>query len=294
MKTIFDRALLEALIQEKPNAIIVYGDTNTTLAGALAAVKLHIPIIHVEAGIRQKPLTMPEEINRRLTDHSAFISAGLLCCCSQTAADNLAKEGIADCTVVTGDVMYDVFKRMQSRFTPEETAEKFGVEPDSFILVTLHRDFNVDSQETLSPLLHGIRDMADGTNKKILFPVHPRTRKMMEKFDLLSVFGDEEICSPLGYLDLMSLVSAASFVVTDSGGLQKEAFYAGKRAIVVMPDSGWREVTDSGWNVLADPDLNSLHTASQIITTSVKYPGFLYGDGNSAKLIVESIKKRFC
>lgn len=283
----------QALLQEKPDALIVYGDTNTTLAGALAAVKIGIPIIHIEAGIRQTPMSMPEEINRRLTDHSAMISEGLLCCCSQAAAENLRQEGIVKGVISSGDVMYDLFCRMRGRFAPADVIKDYGIAGGEYIVVTLHRDFNVDSKETLQSLLKGIRALAYDAKLKVLFPVHPRTRKRMAEFSLSRILSEEDMIDPVGYVDLMSLVSASAFVITDSGGLQKEAYYAGKRSIIVMPDTGWREITDAGWNLLADPTEESLLRAGKAIVTTVPYPKHLYGNGNAVADIVECILRRF-
>lgn len=283
----------EVLLKEKPDGLIIYGDTNTTLAGALAAVKIGIPIIHVEAGIRQLPLSMPEEINRRLTDHSAMVSQGMLCCCSQTAADNLRKEGIVERVFVVGDVMYDLFLRAQKTFGIEAALKKFGVCESGFIVATIHRDFNVDFVDILHPLLSGIKAIAKTNGLSVLFPLHPRTRKMMKQFGLMDVFAETELTEPMGYHELMSLVGASAFVVTDSGGLQKEAYYAGKRAIVVMPDTGWREISDSGWNILVRPTEESLREAGERIARECSYPGSLYGDGDAARNIVRAIRSTF-
>lgn len=283
----------EMLLQEKADGLIVYGDTNTTLAGALAAVKIGVPIIHVEAGIRQLPMSMPEEINRRLTDHSAMISGGLLCCCSAPAAENLRKEGINGGVTIAGDVMYDLFLRMRDSFLASDVLKKYGLAAGEYIVVTLHRDFNVDSKETLEPLLKGIRALADEAKLKVLFPVHPRTRKRIAEFSLSGVLSMGEMIDPIGYVDLMSLVSASAFVITDSGGLQKEAYYAGKRSIVVMPDTGWREIADAGWNLLADPTEESMLQTSKAITATVPYPERLYGDGHAAVDIVKFVLRCF-
>lgn len=284
------KAMEEALIAERPDALLVYGDTNTTLAGALAAVKLQIPVIHVEAGIRQEPRSMPEEINRHLTDHTVVLSNGLFSCCSQSAAQNLHSEGITKGIDVSGDVMFDLFKRMQPRFNAESECKKHKLIPEQFILVTLHRDFNVDQAETLLPILNGLKRLADETGLKIFFPVHPRTRKRMESFGWDSSTPKFLLTEPLGYIELMSLTSAAKFIVTDSGGLQKEAFYAGKRSLVIMPDTGWREITDTGWNILSNPNSSHVLEQGKALLSPHIYPGDLYGNGQAAERIVNFVR----
>ncbi|GAB1400782.1 UDP-N-acetylglucosamine 2-epimerase (non-hydrolyzing) [Aminivibrio sp.] len=238
----------ELLLEEKPNMVLVYGDTNTTVAGALAAAKLKIPVAHVEAGIRQNPKDMPEEINRVMTDH---ISTYLFCC-SRLAAENLAKEGITEGISVVGDVMYDLYLKVKPHFTPEKTREQFGLEEGRYIIATLHRDFNVDNPGSLKNILEGLAKAKKATGLEILLPLHPRTRKRIAEFGLQDLISAFKITEPMGYLELMSLTQQCSAVVTDSGGYQKEAYYAGKRAVVVMPDTGWRKLTESGWNVLCD------------------------------------------
>ena len=275
----------KVLLEENPRALIVYGDTNTTLAGALAAAKLHIPVIHVEAGIRQEPRTMPEEINRVATDHLSRV----FCCCSALAVANLAREGISSGVHMTGDVMYDQFLRLQPTLTPAETCRRFQVDPQGYIVVTLHRDFNADSPESLEGVLRGLGETAQSYRLAVLFPIHPRTRKRVEEFALEHLLRPLTILPPLGYKDLMSLTAEAAFVVTDSGGLQKEAYYAGKRALVVMPDTGWRELTESGWNILVQPEARAFAEAAQCILQPALHTPHLYGQGDAARQIVEAI-----
>jgi len=244
----------ELLLNEKPDLVLVYGDTNTTVAGALAASKLKIPVAHIEAGIRQNPKDMPEEINRVLTDH---ISKYLFCC-SDLARENLEKEGITEGVFVVGDVMYDLYLKMKPQFTPKETREQYGLEKDRYIIATLHRDFNVDNQDSLKNILEGLLQVKKETGLEILLPLHPRTRKRTAEFGLQSLVENVKITEPIGYLDLMSLTQDCAAVVTDSGGYQKEAYYAGKRAAVVMPDTGWRELINCGCNVLVKNRASSL------------------------------------
>ena len=274
----------QVLLQEKPDALLVYGDTNTTLAGAIAAAKLHIPVVHVEAGIRMEPKTMPEEINRILTDRITTVA----CCCSELGRENLAKEGLIKGVHVTGDVMVDLFLRMQPIFKSDEVCSRFGVTPERFVVATLHRDYNVDTPASLRGCLGGLSQLvAEGY--QVLFPVHPRTRKNMREFSCEEAARGITIIDPLGYQDLMGLVSVAAFVVTDSGGLQKEAFFAGKRSVVVMPDTGWRELTGCGWNVLAAPEVRSIVTAGNEVADLCPHPGPIYGKGEAADKIIQAV-----
>lgn len=274
----------DILLKEKPDALLVYGDTNTTLAGALAAAKLHVPVIHVEAGIRMMPKTMPEEINRVLTDRISSV----MCCCSDLGRRNLAAEGLSDGVHVTGDVMYDLFLRMQPRFTPDETCAAMSLRPGDFILATLHRDYNVDTPASLRGMLKGLAAVQDTCGFAVLLPLHPRTRKRVREFGLDPLLAPLRICDPIGYLEVMSLTCAARFVISDSGGLQKEAYYAGKRCAVMMPDTGWRELSDCGWNKLCAPERESIVQAASRIMEPLVCPKGIYGNGRAAESIISA------
>lgn len=278
-------ALENVLLQEKPDALLVYGDTNTTLAGALVACKMDIPVIHVEAGIRMQPENMPEEINRRLVDRVSAV----LCCCSDIARKNLEHEGITRGVSVTGDIMYDIFLQMRSLFPSSGILQKLGVTKGGYVVVTMHRNYNVDCKEHLEALLTGLESIAL-SGLEVLFPVHPRTKKRMQEFALGAVAPHVRCLAPAGYLELMALVEDAAFVITDSGGLQKESYYAGKRSIVVMPDSGWRELVETGWNVLCAPDAQQLRDAALTLDLNANPPTAVYGDGNAADAIIEAVR----
>lgn len=277
----------ELLLNEKPDLVLVYGDTNTTVAGAMAASKLKIPVAHVEAGIRQNPKDMPEEINRVLTDH---ISKYLFCC-SDLAAKNLEREGITEGVFVVGDVMYDLYLKMKPKFTPKETREQYGLEKDRYIIATLHRDFNVDNQDSLKNILEGLVQVKKETGLEILLPLHPRTRKRIAEFGLQRLIENLKATEPIGYLDLMSLTQDCAAVVTDSGGYQKEAYYAGKRAVVVMPDTGWRELTKAGWNRLSIPESKFIKNMLADSLDTNKYLKNIFGNGDAGENIVEAILK---
>jgi UDP-N-acetylglucosamine 2-epimerase (non-hydrolysing) len=265
--------------KERPDIIVVYGDTNTTLAGAIVGAKLKIPVAHVEAGVRQHPKDMPEEINRVLTDHVSK----LLFCPSQLAVENLKKEGITDGVHFVGDVMFDLYKKMEKHFK-YDCLESLNLEENNYLVLTLHRDFNVDRKEVLEKILSALAKVAE--KFKVVFPIHPRTRNRVKEFGVQDYLKNVIVVEPLDYLNLMGLVKKCWKVITDSGGLQKEAYFAGKRAIVLMPDTGWRELVEVGWNKLASADeLLELILEDE----EVPYPVNLYGDGRSAERIVEII-----
>ena len=273
----FEKILLDV----NPDMVVVYGDTNTTLAGAITASKLDIRVAHVEAGIRMLPKNMPEEINRVLVDR---ISDQLFCP-SHLAVKNLEKEGIIKNVHFTGDVMYDLFLKMENSFSYEMINE-LKLEEGKYIMVTLHRDYNVDKEEYLHKLLIALDKI--NTKIRVVFPIHPRTAKNVKNFKLEKYLKNITVIEPLDYLSLIGLVKKSWLVITDSGGLQKEAYFAGKKAVVVMPDTGWQELIDSKFNVLADAgnlfDKVFESTEIQLI------PG-IYGDGNAGEKIVELLIK---
>ena len=276
----------KVVLKEHPDIILVYGDTNTTLAGALVGSKLKIPVAHVEAGIRQEPKDMPEEINRVLTDHVSKY----LFCPSKLAMDNLKKENIKEGVYFTGDIMYDLFLKMKPHFD-ESIINKFNLEENKYIVTTIHRDFNTDNKSNLEAILKELDKISKEI--KVVFPIHPRTKKRIEEFDLKQYTKNILMIEPLDYLSMMGLVQKSLFVITDSGGLQKEAYFAGKRAIVVMPDTGWRELTDAGWNILSRPDEIKDKMNCVINDTIDSKPKNIYGDGNAGKKIVSYILNDF-
>jgi UDP-N-acetylglucosamine 2-epimerase (non-hydrolysing) len=270
----------EKIVQkEKPDMVLVYGDTNTTLAGAIVASKLKIPVAHIEAGIRQEPKDMPEEINRVLTDKIS----NLMFCASETSVENLKKENQTKGVHFTGDVMYDLYKKLEDKFSYEKY-EEFNLKKDNYILMTMHRDFNVDKKEKLEKISKQIEKISKET--QIIFPIHPRTKKRIKEFGLEKHYEKVKTIEPLDYLNLMGLVKNSKKVITDSGGLQKEAYFAKKEAIVIMPDTGWRELTDIGWNKLANEENLYEKTVKE---TKIKYPEDIYGKGNAGELIVNEI-----
>lgn len=274
-------AFEEVLELECPDMVLVYGDTNTTLAGALVAAKMKIPVAHIEAGIRMLPRTMPEEINRVVVDRIS----SLLFCPSRQGVENLRREGITDHVHLVGDVMYDLFLLMAPRFT-YRTFESLGLKEGQYLLMTLHRDYNVDDCVELNSILAAIHQVA--CDIQVVFPVHPRTRKRIAEFGLEQLLQRITVAEPLDYLELMGLVSRCHRVVTDSGGLQKESYFAGKQAVVLMPDTGWVELVDSGWNVLSDGAglLQTIQQQCHTANSSI----LLYGHGYAGSSIANLVK----
>lgn len=233
----------QVLIEDRPDAVLVYGDTNSTLAGALTAVKLHIPVYHVEAGIRSFNRRMPEEINRVLTDHIS----NLLFCPTEAAVDHLRNEGVIEGVHRIGDVMYDatIFAKEAAR-QRSTILEDLALEEGSYVLLTLHRAENTDDPTRLSELCRYIEVQAEG--RKIIFPIHPRTQQVFDRLSL-QIAGATTI-EPIGYLDTHRLLAGADQVLTDSGGLQKEAYFHRVPCVTLRDETEWVETIDAGWNRL--------------------------------------------
>jgi UDP-N-acetylglucosamine 2-epimerase (non-hydrolysing)/UDP-GlcNAc3NAcA epimerase len=277
-------AALEPLLAElRPDATLVYGDTNSTLAGALASAQAAIPVVHVEAGMRSFDRTMPEELNRVLTDHMSE----LLLCSSQSAAENQHAESVATTIEVVGDVMVDVALRWQPSARANSAAPRsYGVEPGSYLLLTAHRAGNVDDSERLRALVALVEAMPG----PVLFPLHPRTRARLHDAGLLEQldgFDGIHLIEPLGYAEFAALVCQARAVVTDSGGVQKEAYLAGVPCVTLRASTEWVETVHSGWNTLVDLDPTAALAALERPTPSERPE--LYGDGHAAERCVAAI-----
>lgn len=230
---------------ERPDLVVVFGDTNTTLAGALGAVKLHVPVLHIEAGLRSFNREMPEEINRVLTDHAS----DYLFAPTATAVANLEREGLAGRTYRTGDIMVDsVLHGARAARERSDVLERLGVEEGAYDLVTLHRPYNVDDPVRLSAMLGAL----GSRGRPVIFPVHPRTRKTLEAAGVV-VPESVSLTAPQSFIDFVRLESGAHLILTDSGGVQKEAYILGKPCITLRPETEWVETVDAGWNLLADP-----------------------------------------
>lgn len=282
----------EILLKEKPDGLLVYGDTNSTLAGALAASKLHIPVYHVEAGLRSYNKLMPEEQNRILTDHISF----MLLCPTQTAVDNLKKEGITVGVVNTGDIMYDAVLRnvaianekYSSGLWFEEILKYNGkirnITEKEYYLATIHRAENTDSPEKLLKIFLAFADL----DKPVLLPLHPRTKKLLESIqvDLKNII----IIEPVGYLLMLYLTSNAHMVITDSGGVQKEAYFLKTPCTTLRDQTEWVETLENSWNVLCSIDVNEIKKQINRELTCLQYQqAKAFGDGNAAQKICEAI-----
>jgi UDP-GlcNAc3NAcA epimerase len=275
---------LEPLLSElEPDAVLVYGDTNSTLAGALAAAQARIPVVHVEAGMRSFDRSMPEELNRVLTDHLS----DLLLCPSETAAENLRAESIGGQIEVVGDVMVDVAMRWQpSARASQEVTAAYGLMGGSYVLLTAHRAGNVDDPERLRALVELIKALSG----PVLFPLHPRTRSRLHESGLLEALeqhGELQLTEPLGYVEFSALLCQARAVVTDSGGVQKEAYLAGVPCVTLRANTEWVETVATGWNTLVDLDPDAALAALER-PAPAEHPR-LYGDGQAAARCVAAI-----
>lgn len=268
------------MLKENPDLVVVYGDTNTTLAGAIVSAKLKIPVAHIEAGVRMEPKTMPEEINRVLTDRIS----SLLFASSELCVKNLNRENITNGVYFVGDTMYDLYLKMENLFNADKLIREHNLKKNEFVVVTVHRDYNTDDDATFKKIIKSLNELAERID--VIFPMHPRARKKLDSLNLKTKF---QVIDPIGYLELQGLIRNSKYVVTDSGGLQKESYFAKKRAVVLMPDTGWRELVESGWNILSSSD-NLIENCAKI-EEKIDYPKNLYGDGNSAEKIVKKIKE---
>jgi UDP-N-acetylglucosamine 2-epimerase len=274
---------LEAvLLTERPDCVIVHGDTNSTLAGALAACKLGIPLAHVEAGLRSFNRSMPEEHNRVLTDHCS----DLLFCPTATAVRNLEREGITSGVHAVGDVMYDSVLHFVERSRERSTIVRdLGLHPGGYVLVTIHRAYNADDPT----VLHGLLGALEGLDEPVVFPVHPRTRQRMQALNRPES-GRIRFIEPVGYLDMLALEAHARVVATDSGGMQKEAFFLGVPCVTLRPETEWVETVESGWNVLAGTDSGRIAGAIRAAAAPATTNHRVFGDGHAAERIVSVIE----
>jgi UDP-GlcNAc3NAcA epimerase len=277
----------KVLLIEKPSAVVVYGDTNSTLAGALAAVKLHIPVAHVEAGLRSFNLQMPEEINRILTDR---ISTFLFCPTVQ-AVENLKKEGFDHFPAKmfnTGDVMYDVALHYGGISQGKsQIIRDMGLGGIPYILVTLHRQENTDSIERLSEICKALNHLS--REFRMVLPIHPRTGKMLSASGIALDFNPID---PVGYFDMMELMKNCRFVLTDSGGVQKEAFFFKKHCLVARDETEWTELVDLGYNFMVGADKNKILAAShQVSGLNKSFTETPYGSGDAAEKIALILKE---
>jgi len=270
------------MTERKPDLVLVYGDTNTTLAGALAAAKLHVPVAHVEAGLRSFNRRMPEEINRVLTDHLCT----LLFCPSERSVQNLAREGIRAGVRMVGDVMYDVCLWHLSRSKSLNGLLKdLELQPGKYALATVHRAENTDTKERLQSIFAALESLA-GRGLKVVIPLHPRTRKMLQVFHI--PVEKVKVIQPLGYESMLCLGSNAQVILTDSGGLQKEAYWLGVPCVTLREETEWVETVEAGWNLIVGSDSDRI-IESAMGFRPVTPRASLYGDGDAARHILSCI-----
>jgi len=272
-------AIEKVLLDEKPFWVLVYGDTNSTLAGALAAAKLHIPIAHVEAGLRSFNRRMPEEINRIVADHLS----SLLLCPSETARVNLQKEGITQGVELVGDVMADAVLFAKEKTKQSSILKNLGLDPKSYLLATVHRAENTDDANRLTNILSAFSQI----DEPIIFPVHPRTRECLESA-CYQPTSNLKLLEPVGYFEMIALEQSARMILTDSGGIQKEAYWLEVPCITLRDETEWVETVEAGWNVLTGADSQNILRAVRTFNPPVDHPP-LYGDAAAAHRIVRTI-----
>jgi UDP-GlcNAc3NAcA epimerase len=299
----------EVLLKEKPHCVIVYGDTNSTLAGALAASKLHYPVVHIEAGLRSFNKSMPEELNRIMCDHAST----LLFAPTNAAFKNLMNEGFRPENspaysidnpkiYLTGDIMLDNSLFFASMAENKKSAflEELNLEKDNFILVTLHRDINTDDAVRLNAILSTLNELADKYKIQFVMPLHPRTiislkKNLLPLFEQLSVSQYVNILPPVSYLEMTLLEKTCKMIITDSGGVQKESHFFKKPCIVLRKETEWVELVKNGTVMLADADpvrIRSKFDHFFLSKNEFTYPGF-YGDGKTAEFILNEIVLMF-
>ncbi len=266
----------KVLIREKPDWCVVYGDTNSTLAGALAASKLHVPVAHVEAGLRSFNRKMPEEINRVACDHVS----DLLFCPTENSADLLKREGIQTGVHIVGDVMADVlFRSLPHSNAKSRILSDLGLQPKTYLLATLHRAENTDHSHNLVKIL----DIFGKSGWKVVFPMHPRTQRVVRSEGIM-VPENIQVIDPVGYFDILQLQSNADAILTDSGGMQKEAYWLGVRCITMRTETEWVETVQAGWNRILGTDRELILDALHQWRPSGNRPD-VYGNGHAADKI---------
>lgn len=280
------KGIEKVLMEQHFDSVLIYGDTNSTLAGALAASKLQVPVFHVEAGLRSYNMTMPEEINRIVADRLG----NLLFAPTETAVRNLEREGLVENVVLSGDVMYDnsmYFSAMADM--KSDIIERLGLSYRNFVLATIHRPANTDNEENLGSILRALGDIA-ASGVDVIFPCHPRTRKMLSVERL--EFRESphfHLIDPVSFFEIIRLEKNARVVMTDSGGVQKEAFFYGTPCVILRPETEWVEIVDAGAGILADADYERIMKAyADLSGREVKFPP-LFGDAHASEQILKEI-----
>lgn len=262
------------IVARKPDYLLVYGDTNSTLAGALAASKLHIPVAHIEAGERSYNRKMPEEVNRVLTDHVS----SLLFCCSNKSKNRLAEEGITKNVYTVGDVMYDAFLTYLPKATWPKEMKKVTA---PFVLATLHRAQNTDDVSRLKSIFESFSNLPE----QVVLPLHPRTLKTVRSNNI-PLGSNVHLLEPVSYFEMLGLLKDCAYVLSDSGGLQKESYYANKKCVILRDETEWMELVDAGINRVAGIEMASILAAAAWANQSSEIPKNIYGDGKAGEKIV--------
>jgi UDP-GlcNAc3NAcA epimerase len=275
----------KVLLEQRPDMVLIYGDTNSTLAGALAACKLHIPIAHVEAGLRSFNMKMPEEVNRILSDRVST----LLFCPTQAAVQNLALEGIVDGVSFTGDIMFDVVSFFRDK-AELISLDQWGIKEKQYNLVTIHRAENTDSIDRLESILAALNEIAQ--DKEVVLPIHPRTRNLIAKYDLTNLLSQLTVIEPVSYLEMIKLQVNANKILTDSGGIQKEAFFHKVPCITLRDETEWVETVSLGWNQIVGSDKKNIVQAYYNNGEYSKSDN-PYGKGDAAAIMINTIKDKF-
>lgn len=272
------------LLSEKPDWVLIYGDTNSTLAGALAAAKLHIPVAHVEAGLRSFNMRMPEEVNRILADRVS----NRLFCPTQTAVENLAREGVTAGVSLVGDVMYDVslYYRDIAR-SRSDVLDRLGLREGEYVLATCHRAENTDDPSRLREIGLALADLA--VRQPVVLPVHPRTAKILADQGLTALMKDVRMVEPLPFLDMVRLEQSARVIVTDSGGVQKEAFFYQVPCVTMRDETEWIETVELGWNMLTGASRVEIVSAATKPARPREKLNSPYGDGKASDEIVAAL-----
>ncbi|MEA2012474.1 MAG: UDP-N-acetylglucosamine 2-epimerase (non-hydrolyzing) [Verrucomicrobiota bacterium] len=277
--------LEKVLLDFKFDLLVVYGDTDSTLATALTASKLHIPIAHIEAGLRSFNRKMPEEINRVLTDHLS----SLLFCPTLKSIENLKAEGIERGVYHTGDIMYDAKIMVDELAEKSDILKKLSLNSKDYYLVTIHRPYNTDIKNNLENIFLTLNKLAE--RKKIVLPLHPRTKKMLKMFDLDNLAEKLKIIEPVSFVEMNKLMKNAATIITDSGGIQKEAYFHKRPCVTVRKETEWLETIEAGWNKLTAPVTKEIINAVKNSSVGKAIPE--YGTGNSAEIIIKEILN-FC
>jgi UDP-GlcNAc3NAcA epimerase len=275
----------QLLLDVGPDCVLVYGDTNTTLAGGLAAAKLNIPVAHVEAGLRSFDRTMPEEVNRVVVDHLSTV----LLCPTIAAVANLANEGVTAGVELVGDVMLDTARFFAETWDAAPVLADFDVEPGGYYLATVHRASNSDSPERLAAIV----DAFTALGRPVVWPVHPRTAKNLARFGLeerVLASGDVRAVDPVSYHETSALLRNAAGLLTDSGGMQKEAYFLGVPCVTLRDETEWVETVEAGWNTLAGADTARILAAARALVRPDTRPD-VYGDGHAAVKVVDALER---